>query len=179
MEGVTAFEKIADNRYRETFGLFYEDFQVGATIEHYPGRTITEADNIWMSLLCMNVHPLHIDNHYGQGTEWGKNLVSSLVTLAVVGGLALRGTSARCTANLGWEEISLAAPVFAGDTIYAETEVLEKRLSRSRPNEGIVKVKTRGKKSDGTEFLVFTRSFLVPLREKTNQGNADHSKFTG
>ena len=164
MRDVKQFEQVGENRFRENFGLLYEDFTVGAIIEHYPGRTITEADNIWMSMLCMNVHPLHIDREYGENTEWQKNIVSSLVSLAIVGGLALRGTSARCTANLGWEEIKLLSPVFNGDTVYAESEILKKRVSKSRPGEGIVTVRTRGKKADGTVFLDFIRSFLVPMR---------------
>ena len=162
MKNIPAFEQLDNNRLRERFGLYYDDFKVGSIIEHYPGRTITEADNIWMSLLCMNTHPLHIDAAYGEKTEWGKNLVSSLITLSIVGGLSLKGTSARCTANLGWEEIKLLSPVFVGDTIYAESEILDKRLSQSRPNEGIIKVKTIGKKPDGTIFLYFIRHFLVP-----------------
>lgn len=167
MDSVPAFERIGLNRYRESFGLYYEDFQVGSTIEHYPGRTITEADNIWMSLLSMNTHPLHIDAVYGEQTEWGKNLVSSLVTLSIVGGLALRSTSARGIANLGWEDIKLIAPVFVGDTVYAESSILDKRESRSRPGQGIVKVCTTGNKSDGTQFMSFTRSFLVPMKSIT------------
>jgi itaconyl-CoA hydratase len=146
MDNVPAFQKIGENRYRETFGLFFEDFEVGATIEHYPGRTVTETDNIWMSLLSMNHHPLHIDANYGAQTEWGKNLVSSLVTLSIVAGLALRGTSANGIANLGWKEIKLLAPVFVGDTLYAESTTLSKRLSKSRRGQGIVQVRTVGKK---------------------------------
>jgi itaconyl-CoA hydratase len=118
-----------------------------------------------MSLLSGNNHPLHCDAHYGAQTEWGKNLVSSLVTLSVVGGPALRGTSAKAVANLGWEEIKLPAPVFVGDTLYAESTILSKRLSNSRPGEGIVKVQTVGKKADGTVVIQFIRSFLVPQRE--------------
>jgi len=161
---VAAFKKIGEKRYRESFGLYYEDFEVGSTIEHYPGRTITETDNVWMSLLSMNIHPLHIDAAYGEKTEWGKNLVSSLVTLAVVGGLALRSTSAKGIANLGWDNIRLTAPVFVGDTVYAESTILEKRLSNSRAGQGIVSIRTLGKKADATPFLHFTRSFLVPLQ---------------
>lgn len=169
VDNVSAFEKTGANRYREAFGLYYDDFQVDATIEHVPGRTVTEADNIWMSLLSMNNHPLHIDAAYGEKTQWGKNLVSSLVTLSIVGGLALRSTSARGVANLGWEEIKLPAPVFVGDTLYAESTVLSKRLSKSRPGEGIVTVQTVGKKSDGTVVITFVRSFLVPLRPTTGE----------
>lgn len=172
MHNVPAFEKIGENRFREAFGLFYDDFEVNVTVEHYPGRTITETDNVWMSMLCGNNHPLHSDAHYGAQTEWGKNLVSSLVTLSIVSGLALRGTSAKAVANLGWEEIKLPAPVFIGDTVYAESTVLSKRLSNSRPGQGIVKVRTEGRKADGTVVIQYVRSFLVPLRPVASPGTA-------
>jgi itaconyl-CoA hydratase len=165
MEHIRRYKKVGERRYRESSGLYYEDFEVGAVVEHRPGRTVTQADNIWQSLLCHNTHPLHSDAAYAAKTEWGRPLVSSLVTLSIVGGLSLASTSARAIANLGWEEIRLTAPVFVGDTVYAESEVLEKRLSRSRPTQGIVTCATRGRKADGTLFLSYRRSFLVPTRE--------------
>lgn len=161
---LSSLEKVGPQRYRESHGLWFEDFDVGDVYEHRPGRTITEVDNIWQSLINQNNHPLHIDNEYCRTTEFGRPLVSSLVTFSIVGGLSLAGTSARGIANLGWERIRLVAPVFIGDTIYAETTVLRKRRSNSRPRQGIVTVETHGVKSEGTVFLVCERSFLVPLR---------------
>ncbi|MCB0418633.1 MAG: MaoC family dehydratase [Bdellovibrionaceae bacterium] len=161
-----AYKQIGPNRYREVHGMYYDDFVVGDTLEHRPGRTITEVDNIWQSLLCLNTHPLHIDSVYASKTEWERPLISSLVSLAIVGGMSLNGTSARCTANLGWDNIRLVSPLFVGDTIYAETTILNKRESKSRPDEGIVTVETRGLKADGTVFLTYQRSFLVPKKSK-------------
>jgi itaconyl-CoA hydratase len=158
--------KISDNRYRESHGLYYEDFDIGDIYEHRPGRTITQADNTWQSMLNGNTHPLHIDENYAKGTEFGQIIVSSLVTIHIIGGLSLSSTSARGIANLGWKNIELISPVFIGDTIYAETEVLSKRLSKSRLGDGIVTVKTKGIKHEGTHFLTWERSFLVPCRAK-------------
>ncbi len=157
-------KEVGPNRYREDAGGYYEDFAVGDVIEHRPGRTITEADNIWFTLLTMNTHPVHFDNAYAAQTEFGKALVNSTLTLTIVGGMSVSSTSQKAVANLGWDEIRLHAPVFVGDTIYAETEILDKRLSKSRPNNGIVKVSTKGLKADGTVFLTQVRSFMVSTR---------------
>ncbi len=165
MEDIRAYKKVGERRFRESRGLFFEDVTPGAIIEHRPGRTITETDNIWHSLLALNPHPLHIDNAYSAKTEWGRPLVSSLVTLSIIAGMSVNGTSARTIANLGWDKIRLTAPVFVGDTVYAESEFLRKRLSRSRPDQGIVTVATRGIKDDGTVVLTYRRSFLLPTRE--------------
>jgi itaconyl-CoA hydratase len=159
-----AHKRVGRGRYREVHGLLYEDFVPGDVFEHRPGRTITEVDNIWQSLLCMNTHPLHIDAVYASKTRWKKPLVSSLVTLAIVGGISLNSTSARGIANLGWDKIRLVAPVFVGDTIYAESKVLKKRLSKAHRHTGIVSVETKGIKADGTVFLVYERTFMVPTR---------------
>ncbi|BBY03822.1 MaoC/PaaZ C-terminal domain-containing protein [Mycobacterium seoulense] len=165
MDEIRAYKKIADRRWRESRGLFFEDVEVGVIVEHRPGRTLTEADNVWMSLLSLNLHPLHIDNAYCEQTEWKRPLVSSLVTLSIVSGMSVPSTSAKGLANLGWDNIRLLAPVFVGDTIYAETEYLGKRLSASRAHQGIVSCATRGLKADGTLFLTCERSFLLPTRE--------------
>jgi itaconyl-CoA hydratase len=171
---ISAYKKVGKNRYRETYGLYYEDFEEGDIFEHRPGRTITEVDNIWQSLICMNTHPLHIDAVYASKTEWKKPLVSSLVTLAIVGGMSLNSTSAKGVANLGWDKIRLTAPVFVGDTIYAESRVLSKRMSRSRKTQGIVTMETRGLKADGTVFMTYERSFLVPLRKHSVDIDANY-----
>ncbi|MFM0056506.1 MaoC family dehydratase [Paraburkholderia phytofirmans] len=152
------------NRIRASYGRYLEDFQVGDIYEHRPGRTITEADNIHFSLLTMNFHPMHCDAAYAAKSEFGRLLVNSGLTVAVVLGLSVNDVSGKAIANLGWKEIRLTGPVFCGDTIYAESEVLEKRESRSRPGQGIVTVQTRAFKQDGTPIMDFVRSALVPTR---------------
>ena len=152
------------NRYRESFGRYFEDFKVGDVYEHRPGRTISEADNTWFTLLTMNTHPLHFDAAYAAKTEFKRPLVNSCLTLAIVAGMSVSDLSQKAIANLGWDKIQLTAPVFAGDTIYAESEVLALRESKSRPTQGIVSVRTTGKKADGTVFMTYERSFLVPRR---------------
>ena len=145
-------------------GNFYEDFDVGATYAHRPGRTIGEADNTWFTLLTMNQHPLHFDAAYAAKSEFGRPVVNSCLTLSIVAGMSVADVSQRAIANLGWTDIKLTAPVFVGDTIYAESEVLAKRESASRPTQGIVTVRTTGKKSDGTIFMTYERTVLVPKR---------------
>jgi itaconyl-CoA hydratase len=157
-------KEIAPQRYREEIGRYYEDFTVGDIYEHRPGRTITETDNSWFTLLTMNTHPLHFDAEYAAKSEFGKPLVNSALTLAIVAGMSVSDTSQKAIANLGWNDIKLTAPVFNGDTIYAESEVLEKRESSSRPTQGIVTIKTIGKKADGTVFMSYVRTMLIPKR---------------
>lgn len=156
--------KVGENRYREDIGRYYEDFQIGDVYEHRPGRTISEADNSWFTLLTMNTHPLHFDKAYAEKSEFGQILVNSALTLSIVAGMSVSDTSQKAIANLGWTDIKLTAPVFVGDTIYAESEVQEKRESKSRPTQGIVKIKTIGKKADGTVFMTYERSMLIPKR---------------
>ncbi|MCP1561915.1 UNVERIFIED_ORG: itaconyl-CoA hydratase [Methylobacterium sp. SuP10 SLI 274] len=163
MHNIRLLKEVAEGRYREIEGIYYDDFEVGSIIEHRPGRTVSDADNTWQSLLSHNNHPLHINEHYASQTEFGKIVVSSLVTLSIVGGLSTRSTSGVSIANLGWNNIRLVSPVFVGDTIYAETEIASKRLSTSRPGVGIVEFNTRGLKADGTIFMTFNRSALIPL----------------
>lgn len=157
-------KEVGPQRYREDIGRYYEDFQVGDVYEHRPGRTISEADNSWFTLLTMNTHPLHFDRAYAEKSEFGQLLVNSTLTLSIVAGMSVSDTSQKAIANLGWTDIKLTAPVFVGDTIYAESEVLEKRESKSRPTQGIVKIKTIGKKADGTVFMTYERSMLIPKR---------------
>ncbi|HKA39080.1 MAG TPA: MaoC family dehydratase [Burkholderiales bacterium] len=155
---------VGPNRYRESFGRYLEDFKVGDIYEHRPGRTISEADNTWFTLLSMNKNPLHFDAAYAAKTEFGRPLVDSCLTLSIVTGMSVSDVSQKAVANLGWDKVRLTAPVFAGDTIYAESEVLAVRESKSRPTQGIVTVRTTGKKADGTPFMSFERSVLVPKR---------------
>ena len=151
-------------RYPASIGRYLEDFVVGDVYEHFPGRTITDTDNIQFSLLTMNYHPMHCDAAFAAKSEFGKPLVNSGLTLAIVLGMTVADVSGKAIANLGWTDIKLTAPVFPGDTVYAETEVLEKRESKTRPTQGIVTVRTTGKKADGTVFMTFVRSVLVPKR---------------
>lgn len=162
---LSRLKSVGEQRFVEDHGLFYQDFEVGDIYEHKPGRTITEVDNIWQSLINMNTHPLHIDADYAAQTEFEKPLVSSLVTFSIVGGLSLASTSANAIANLGWKNVELKSPVFVGDTLYAESKILAKRPSKSRPNQGIVTVETKGLKNKDEVVLRWERSFLVPYRE--------------
>jgi acyl dehydratase len=145
-------------------GRYYEDFTVGDTYKHWPGRTITAADNTWFTLLTMNQHPIHFDEEYAKQTEFGKPLVNSTLTLAIVVGMSVQDVSQNAIANLGWTDIAMPAPVFNGDTLYAESTVLGKRASKSRPAQGIVTVATRGWKQDGSTVMTFKRSILVPKK---------------
>jgi itaconyl-CoA hydratase len=145
-------------------GRYYEEFSIGDTYKHWPGRTITAADNTWFTLLTMNQHPLHFDEEYAKGTEFGRPLVNSALTLAIVAGMSVADVSQKAIANLGWTDIVMPAPVFNGDTLYAESTVLAKRESKSRPNQGIVTVATRAWKQDGTTVMIYKRTVLVPKR---------------
>jgi acyl dehydratase len=155
---------VSHKRYQTSYGRYLEDFELGAVYEHRPGRTLTDADNIHFSLLTMNFHPMHCDAAFAEKSEFGKLLVSSGLTLAIVLGMTVNDISAKAVANLGWKEINLTAPVFAGDTLYAESEVLEIRESKSRPTQGIVTVKTRAFNQNGVEIMNFIRSALVSKR---------------
>ena len=156
--------EVGPQRYRASYGRYFEDFVIGDVYEHRPGRTITESDNIHFSLLTMNSHPMHCDAAFASKSEFGKMLVSSPLSLAVVVGMTVNDVSAKAIANLGWKDIQLLAPVFAGDTLYAETQVLEKRESKSRPTQGLVKVHTTGFNQDHTKIMTFERTFLVAKR---------------
>lgn len=156
--------KTGENRYRESYGRYLEDFQIGDIYEHRPGRTISEADNTWFTLLTMNQHPLHFDHAYAKHSEFGQPIVNSALTLAIVAGMSVSDVSQKAIANLGWTDISMPAPVFHGDTIYAESEVVSKRESKSRPSQGMVTVETRAYKQDGTQVMSYQRTVLVPKR---------------
>lgn len=145
-------------------GRFYEDFEVGDVYPHPLGRTITRTDNIWFTLLTQNTAPIHFDAHYSAQTEFKRPLVDSTFTLALVTGQSVIDVSQNVFANLGWDEIRLPHPVFEGDTLYSQSEVLEKRESRSRPNVGIVTVRTTGYNQDGVVVITFKRTLLVYKR---------------
>ena len=156
--------ELAPGRYRESFGRHYEDFVVGDVYEHRPGRTLTDADNTWFTLLTMNTHPLHFDAVYGKASEFGRCIVASPLTLAVLVGMSVSDVSQKAIANLGWKDIRMTAPVFPGDTLYAESEVLDKRDSKSRPTAGVVTVRTLGRNQHGTVVCEFERSILIAKR---------------
>ncbi len=142
-------------------GRFFEDFVVGDVYRHPLGRTITSAENAWLTNLTLNTNPMHFDHHYASQTEFGRPLVNSCLTLALVTGLSVSDISQNAMANLGWDEVRLPAPVFEGDTIYAESQTLETRPSESRPGVGIVRVRTRGFNQHGTTVIEFTRTVMV------------------
>ncbi|HEY8677332.1 MAG TPA: MaoC family dehydratase [Candidatus Dormibacteraeota bacterium] len=142
-------------------GRFFEDFKVGDVYRHAMGRTLSEADNTWFTLLTCNTNEIHFNADYASETEFGKPLMNSCLTLALVTGLSVDDISRHIVANLGWDKVTLPAPVFAGDTIYAESEVLETRPSKSRPGQGVVRVRTRGFNQKGTVVIMFERAVLV------------------
>ena len=161
---VVRAKEVGPRRYRESAGRYYEEFEIGDVYEHRPGRTLSEADNTWFTLLTMNNHPLHFDAVYAAKSEFGKPLVNSCLTLSIVVGMSVSDVSYKAIGNLGWNDIELTAPVFAGDTLYAESEVMAKRESQSRPTQGIVTVRTRGTNQDGKVVISYERTVLVPKR---------------
>jgi itaconyl-CoA hydratase len=173
------FRHVGVRRFRENVGFGYHDFEVGTVIEHRPGRTVTETDNVLMTALTGNPAPIHLDTRFAENTEWGRPLVCSLVTLSIVGAMTVRATSGLTVGNLGWSDIALTAPVFVGDTLYAETEITGKRISGSRPHQGIVTCRTTGYKATadavrGVEVLHYTRSFLVPVDPAALRGTTGY-----
>jgi len=145
-------------------GRLFEDFVVGQEYPHWPGRTISEADNTWFTLVTMNTHPLHFDKEYAAKTRFGRPIVNSCLTLSMVVGMSVRDMSQAAVANLGFEKVELPAPVYNGDTLYAASTVLDKRVSRSDPSVGIVRFTTVGTNQEGTAVLRLERAVLVPLR---------------
>ena len=171
---VPAYKQVGERRYREISGLYYEDFVPGDVFEHRPGRTILDADNTYFTLLTLNVQELHFDAAYAAKTEWKKPLVDSTFTLALLTGMSVRTVSAKVVANLGWDKVKATHPVFAGDTLYAESTVLNKRESKSRPTQGIVTVSTRGVNQNGDEVMTFERTMLIYKRGHSPEGAANY-----
>jgi itaconyl-CoA hydratase len=145
-------------------GRTYDQMEVGAVYRSRFGRTVLDADNVWFTLMTMNTNPIHFDADYAAGTEWERPLVDSTFTLALVTGLSVADLSERAV-NLGWREVRLPAPVYAGDTIRAETEILSKRESQSRPDRGIVTVRSRGINQRGEVVIEFERTIMLPLAD--------------
>lgn len=161
---VVTIKEVGPNRYRESFGRYFEDFTAGDIYEHRPGRTITETENTWFTLLTMNTHPMHFDAEYAKHSEFGRCIICSPFTVALMVGMSVTDVSQKAIANLGWSEIKLTFPLFAGDTLVAESEVIGKRESQSRPNAGIVTVKTRGFNQDEKLVCEFERTMLIAKR---------------
>lgn len=149
---------------KEWRGRFFEDFAVGDVFRSRLGRTVTEADNVWFTCLTMNTNQTHFNAELAKDTEFGRPLVNSCLTLALVTGLSVPDTSENAVANLAWNDIQLPKPVFVGDTLWSETEILETRSSRSRPDAGIVRMRTRGINQRSEVVCRFERTFLVHRR---------------
>ncbi len=162
-------EKVGDNRYRERFGRYFEDFEQGDIYEHRPNRTLTETDNTWFTLLTMNTHPMHFDAEYAKHSEFRKCIICSPLTVAVLVGMSVTDVSQKAIANMGWTDIKMTHPLFAGDTLSGESEVLNKRESRSRPNAGLITVKTRGFNQDKILVCEFERTILVAKQGFENE----------
>lgn len=169
---VGTVKEVGPNRFRETFGRYFEDFEVGHIYEHRPGKTVTEYDNHLFTLMTLNTHPMHFDAEFAKASEFKRNIVVSPYTLALLIGMSVTDCSQKAVANLGMDAVKFTAPVFAGDTIYGESEVLEKRESQSRPGQGIVTIVTRGYNQDAVMVCTFTRYMLIPAR-----GNAVEDKI--
>lgn len=147
-----------------TFGRYLEEFEVGQVFRHWPGRTITEADDTWFCLLTMNQHPLHIDAHYASRTQHGQRLVVGTLVFSLVVGMSVADISGKAIANLEYEDVRHVAPVFHGDTIYAESRILEVHESRTKPDRGIVRVESRGFNQRDETVLTLRRRVLIPKR---------------
>jgi itaconyl-CoA hydratase len=168
-----------------TSGRFFEDFTVGDVYHHALGRTVTQTDNAWFTMLTLNTAPLHFDQHYASQTEFGRPLVNSAFTIALVTGQSVHDVSQNVFANLGWDEVRLPHPLFEGDTVYASSEVLECRGSTSRPNVGIVTVLTTGYTQHGTTVITFRRTVMVyrrghgPPTQRVTPPSAPHPAAPG
>ena len=146
------------------FGRYFEELVVGEVIKHWPGRTITEFDDMWFSLMTMNQQPIHIDEHYARTTQHGRRLVNGTLVFSLVVGLSVSDVSGRAIANLEYEEVKHVGPVFHGDSIYAETRVLDKRESKTKPDRGIVHVETKGFNQKHELVLTLKRRILIPKK---------------
>ena len=170
---VPMYKQVGKKRYREANGLYYEELEVGDVFEHRPGRTITETDNIWSCLLAMHSQPLHFDAVYAAHKEWKKIVVDSTL-ISILTGMSAHSVSAKVVANLGWDKVRCTHPVFAGDTLYAETKVITKRGSKSRPGQDIVTVHTRGSNQYSKQVMEFERTVLVYKRGHSPEPAANY-----
>jgi acyl dehydratase len=170
-------ELITDQAGREAsgahrYGRYLEEFEVGAVYRHWPAKTVTEADDHLFCLLTMNHHPLHINDLYASGSQQGRNVVVGPLVYSLALGMSVSDVSGKAIANLATEELSHPAPVFHGDTLFAESEVLDARASESKPDRGVVRVQTRVYKQDGTLVAEFKRAVLVPRSPEAIEGEA-------
>jgi itaconyl-CoA hydratase len=145
-------------------GRFYEDFEVGDTFRSRLGRTVTEADNVFFTCLTMNTNQIHFNAAFAERTRFGKPIVNSTLTLALVTGLTVADTSENAAANLSWTDVRLPAPVYVGDTLWAESEIVATRESRTNPGVGIVSLRSRGLNQRGEVVIEFRRSFMIYKR---------------
>ena len=169
MSETATHELQTDQRDREAtgarpYGRYLEDFEVGDVYKHWPAKTITEADDHMFCLLTMNHHPLHINDVYASQSQQGQNVVVGPLVYSIMLDMSVGDVSGKAIANLATEELKHPAPVFHGDTLFVESEVLEVRPSSSKPDRGVVKVKTDAYKQDGTLVATFKRAVLVPRR---------------
>lgn len=153
-----------DHDGREAFGSWYEDYQVGDIYKHWPGRTVNEYDDTLFSMITMNHAPLHIDEHYMSGSQFGQRLVNGLFVISLVVGMTVREISGKAIANLEYESVKHLGPTFHGDTIYAETEILEKRESKSKNDRGILYVETRAWNQKDETILTLRRRVMIPKK---------------
>lgn len=159
-------------------GRYLEDFEVGAIYRHWPGRTISEADDTWFTLLTMNTHPLHFDAYFGSKTQHGERLVNGTLVFSIVVGMSVSDISEKCIANLEYEKVLHLGPTFHGDTIYAETEVLEITPSKSKNDRGIVYVETRAWNQKSEKVMSLRRRVLVPIRPATEPDQYPPNPFS-
>src|SRR6202795_4834548 len=169
-----AYKAVGERRYRETSGLYWEDFEPGDVFEHRPGRTVLDVDNTYFTLLTLNIQQVHFDAAYAAKTEWKRMLVDSTFTLALLTGMSVRTVGANVVANLGWDKVKATHPVFVGDTLYAESTVLLERESVSQPTQGIVTVSTRGLNQKGKEVMNFERSMLIYKQRHSPEAAAEN-----
>jgi itaconyl-CoA hydratase len=155
---------------KEWLGRYFEDIEVGDVYRSRIGRTISEADNTWFTLLTCNTNQVHFNAEFASRTTFGQMLVNSCLTLSIVVGLTVPDTSENAMANLAWDAISLPNPVFVGDTLWAESEILETRESASRPNVGIVAMRSRGVNQRGEVVVEFRRTFMIYRRSAEEAG---------
>jgi acyl dehydratase len=170
-------ELITDQAGREAsgahkYGRYLEEFEVGDTYRHWPAKTVTEAEDHLFCLLTMNHHPLHVNDVYASQSQQGRNVVAGPYVYSLVFGMTVSDVSGKAIANLATEELSHPAPVFHGDTLFAESEVLEVRPSSSKPDRGVVKVHTRAYNQDGTLVAEFKRTVLVARDPEGSGGEA-------
>ena len=149
---------------KKSFGRFLEEFKAGDIYKHFPGKTITESDNNLFCLLTMNHHPLHLDKKFAESTQFGRRVVVGTYVFSLVVGMTVSEISGKAIANLDYENILHLAPVFIGDTIYAETEIINVQNSKTKPDRGIVYVETRAFNQNGEKVLTFRRHILIPKK---------------